>query len=125
MAPCLEIGLPIGTLPQAVTLDKEQCREWYAGIELAERETGGPAVMRYLNVALVATVNPPHDDETGASLALFANTTDHPIPIAIGPLRSWPQFREAVKGEVERALPFQPIRLIANAAGTDLSGEGP
>ncbi len=95
----------MGSLPQAVTLDKEQCREWYTRIELAEREAGGTAAMRYLNVALVATVNAPHDDETGASLALFPNSTDHPIPIAIGTLRSWPQFRDAVKEVATHRLP--------------------
>ena len=105
VAPFLHISLPKGRLPQAVRLNKEQCREWYAEIELAERESGGVAVMRYLNVALVATVNAPHDDETGASLALFPHTTDHGPQIALGLLHSWPQFREAVRQVATHRLP--------------------
>lgn len=95
----------MGSLPQAVTLDKEQCGEWYTEIELAEREAGETAALRYLNVALVVPVNAPHDDETGASLALFANTMDHRLPVAMGSLRSWPEFREAVREVATHRLP--------------------
>ena len=105
VAPFLHISLPKGRLPQTVRLSKEQCREWYAEIELAEREAGGVAVMRYLNVALVATVNAPHDDETGASLALFPHTTDPGPQVAFGLLPSWPQFREAVRQVATHRLP--------------------
>ena len=105
VAPFLHISLPKGRLPQEVRLSKEQCREWYAEIELAEREAGGVAVMRYLNVALVATVNAPHDDETGASLALFPHTTDPGPQVAFGLLHSWPQFREAVRQVATHRLP--------------------
>ena len=105
VAPFLHISLPKGRLPQTVRLSKEQCREWYAEIELAEREAGGVAVMRYLNVALVATVNAPHDDETGASLALFPHTTPAVPQVAFGLLRSWPQFREAVRRVATHRLP--------------------
>lgn len=105
VAPFLHIGLPKGRLPQTVRLNKEQCREWYAEIEVAEREAGEVAAMRYLNVALVATVNPPHDDETGASLALFPQTLDHGPQVAFGVLPSWPQFREAVRQVATHRLP--------------------
>ena len=105
VAPFLHISLPMGRLPQAVRLSKEQCREWYAEIELAEHEAGGVAVMRYLNVALVATVNAPHDDETGASLALFPHTTPAVPQVAFGLLRSWSQFREAVRQVATHRLP--------------------
>lgn len=105
VAPSLQISLPRGRLPQVVRLSKEECREWYAEIELAEREAGGVAVIRYLNVALVATVNAPHDDETGASIALFPHTTDPGPQVAFGVLRSWPQFREAVKEVAMHRLP--------------------
>ena len=104
-APTLSISLPIGSLPQEVMLQKEECREWYAEIELAEREAGGVAVIRYLNVALVATVNAPRDDETGASLALFPNTIPGVPQVAVGPLRSWPEFREAVRQVATHRLP--------------------
>ena len=97
VAPFLHISLPMGGLPQAVRLNKEQCRDWYAEIELAERETGAVAVMRYLNVALVATVNAPHDDVTGGMLTLFPQTTEPGPRVAEGLLHSWPQFREAVR----------------------------
>ncbi len=105
VAPFLHIGLPKGRLPQTVRLNKEQCREWYAEIEVAEREAGEVAAMRYLNVALVATVNPPHDDETGTSLALFPHTTEHGPQVAYGLLPSWPQFREAVREVATHRLP--------------------
>ncbi len=105
VAPFLHISLPKGRLPQTVRLSKEQCREWYAEIELAEHEAGGVAVMRYLNVALVATVNAPHDDETGASLALFPHTTPAVPQVAFGLLRSWSQFREAVRQVATHRLP--------------------
>ena len=97
VAPFLHISLPMGRLPQTVRLSKEQCRDWYAEIELAEREAGGVAVMRYLNVALVATVNAPHDDMTGGMLTLFPQTTEPGPRVAEGLLHSWPQFREAVR----------------------------
>ena len=105
VAPFLHIGLPMGRLPQAVRLSKEQCREWYAEIELAEREAGGVAVIRCFNVALVATVNAPRDDETGASLALFPNTIPGVPQVALGLLRSWPEFREAVRQVATHRLP--------------------
>ena len=107
VAPFLHISLPMGRLPQTVRLSKEQCREWYDEIELAEQDRGADevAVMRYLNVALVATVNAPHDDETGASLALFPHTMDHGPQIAFGVLRSWPEFREAVQQVATHRLP--------------------
>ena len=105
VAPFLHISLPMGKLPQAVRLSKEQCREWYAEIELAEREAGGVAVIRYLNVALVATVNAPHDDVSGGSLGLFPQTTDPGPKVAEGLLHSWPQFREAVKEVATHRLP--------------------
>lgn len=105
VAPFLHISLPMGRLPQAVRLNKEQCREWYAEIELAERKAGGVAVMRYLNVALVATVNAPHDDETGGMITLFPQTTEPGPRIAEGLLHSWPQFREAVRQVATHRLP--------------------
>ena len=105
VAPFLHISLPMGRLPQAVRLNKEQCREWYAEIELAEREAGGVAVMRYLNVALVATVNAPHDDVSGGMITLFPQTTDHGPRIAEGLLHSWPEFRDAVKEVATHRLP--------------------
>ena len=107
VAPFLHISLPMGRLPQTVSLSKEQCREWYAEIELAEQDRGAGevAVMRYLNVALVATVNAPHDDETGASLGLFPYTMEHGPQIAFGVLRSWPEFREAVRQVATHRLP--------------------
>ena len=105
IAPTLSISLPIGSLPQEVMLQKEECREWYAEIELAEREADGVAVIRYLNVALVATVNAPRDDETGASLALFPNTIPGIPQVALGLLRSWPEFREAVRQVATHRLP--------------------
>ena len=105
VAPFLHISLPMGRLPQAVRLSKEQCREWYAEIELAEREAGGVAVIRYLNVALVATVNAPQDDKTGASLALFPHTIPAVPQVAFGLLHSWPQFRKAVRQVATHRLP--------------------
>ena len=105
VAPFLYISLPKGRLPQTVSLSKEQCREWYAEIELAESEGGGVAVMRYLNVALVATVIAPHDDESGASLALFPHTTPAVPQVAFGLLQSWPKFREAVRHVATHRLP--------------------
>ena len=69
-------------------LDKERRREWYADIERAEREAGEVAVIRYSNVALVATVIAPHDDVTGGSLALFPQTTDPGPEVAFGLLPS-------------------------------------
>lgn len=104
-APFLHISLPMGRLPQAVRLNKEQCREWYAEIELAERKDGGVAVMQCLNVALVATVNAPDDDVTGGMITLFPQGTDHGPRIAEGLLHSWPQFRDAVKEVAMHRLP--------------------
>ncbi len=95
----------MGRLPQAVRLNKEQCRDWYAEIEIAERETGAVAVIRYLNLALVATVNAPHDDVSGGSLALFPQSTDPGPRVAEGLLHSWPQFREAVREVATHRLP--------------------
>ncbi len=105
VAPFLYIGLPKGPLPQTVRLSKEQCREWYAEIELAESEGSGVAVMRFLNVALVATVNAPHDDESGASLVLFPYTTLAVPQVAFGLLQSWPTFRENVRQVATHRLP--------------------
>ena len=105
VAPFLEIGLSKGRLPQALRLDKEGCREWYADIERAEREAGEVAVIRYSNVALVATVIAPHDDETGGSLALFPQTTDPGPEVAFGLLPSWSQFRDAVRQVATHRLP--------------------
>ena len=105
VAPFLHISLPKGRLPQAVRLNKEQCREWYAEIERAERKAGGAAMMQYLNVALVATVNAPHDDVTGGTLTLFPQGPDHGPRIAEGLLHSWPQFRDAVKEVATHRLP--------------------
>lgn len=105
VAPSLDIRLPQGRLPQELRLEKEDCREWYADIERAEREAEGVAVVRFFNVALVATVNAPHDDETGGSLALFPNTTPAVPQVAFGVLESWPQFREAVRQVATHRLP--------------------
>ena len=105
VAPFLHINLPMGRLPQAVRLNKEQCREWYAEIELAEHKAGGVAVMQYLNVALVATVNAPHDDVTGGMITLLPQGTDHGPRIAEGLLHSWPKFRDAVKEVATHRLP--------------------
>ena len=95
----------MGRLPQAIRLNKEQCRDWYAEIELAEREAGAVAVIRCVNVALVATVNAPHDDVSGGSLALFPQSTDPGPKVAEGLLPSWPQFREAVREVATHRLP--------------------
>lgn len=105
VAPFLQISLPMGRLPQEFVLEKEECRKWFAEIELAEGKAGEVAVLRYSNVALVATVNAPHDDETGASLALFPHTTPAVPQVAFGVLPSWPQFREAVRQVATHRLP--------------------
>ena len=105
IAPTLSISLPIGSLPQEVMLHKEECREWFADIELAESKAGGVAVLRYSNVALVATVNAPHDDASGGELALFPQSPDPDPKIADGLLHSWPQFREAVREVATHRLP--------------------
>ena len=106
IAPTLSISLPTGDLPQEVVLDKEECREWFADIELAESKVGGGvAVLRYSNVALVATVNASHDDVSGGSLALFPLTTEPGPMVAEGLLHSWPQFREAVRQVATHPLP--------------------
>lgn len=105
VAPFLHISLPMGRLPQEVALEKEECRKWFGEIELAEGKAGEVAVLRYSNVALVATINAPHDDETGASLALFPHTTPAVPQVALGVLHSWAQFREAVKEVATHRLP--------------------
>ncbi len=105
VAPFLHISLPMGRLPQEFVLEKEECRNWFAEIELAEGKAVEVAVLRYSNVALVATVNTPHDDETGASLALFPHTTPAVPQVAFGVLPSWPQFREAVRQVATHRLP--------------------
>ncbi|MCY3568188.1 MAG: hypothetical protein OXH38_06140 [Chloroflexi bacterium] len=105
VAPTLAISLPMGRLPQEFVLEKEECRKWFAEIEIAEGKTGEVAVLRYSNVALVATVNPPHDDETGGSLALFPSTTPAVPQVAFGVLHSWPEFRQAVREIATHRLP--------------------
>ena len=119
VAPSLDIRLPMGRLPQELRLEKEDCREWYAAIERAELEAEGVAVVRFFNVALVATVNAPHDDETGASLALFPNTVPAVPQVAFGLLHSWSQFREAVRQVATHRLPstdeFRRLRVKKDA----------
>lgn len=105
IAPVLSISLPMGRLPQEFVIEKEECREWFAEIERAEGKAGEVAALRYSNVALVATVNAPHDDETGASLALFPQTMPALPQVAFGVLHSWPEFREAVRQVATHRLP--------------------
>ncbi len=105
IAPLLSISLPTGHLPQEFVLEKEECRKWFAEIEIAEGKAGEVAVLRYSNVALVATVNPPYDDETGGSLALFPSTTPAVPQVACGVLHSWPEFRQAVREIATHRLP--------------------
>ena len=118
VAPSLDIRLPKGRLPQELRLEKEDCREWYADIERAEREEDGVAVVRFSNVWLAATVNAPHDDETGASLGLFPQTSDPGPQVAWGMLHSWSQFRDAVKEVGTHRLPsideFKRLRAKEN-----------
>ena len=105
VAPYLHIRLPHGRLPQEVRLSKEECREWYAEIERAEQGDGEVAVLPFANVVLVATVNEPHDDETGGGITLFPNATNAGPEVASGILHRWPPFREAVRAVVTERLP--------------------
>lgn len=124
-APSLDISLPMGRLPQKVSLDKENCREWFSKIQKSELEDdGGTADIRYSNATLVVTVNNSGDDETGASLALFpqpANAGD--LWVAMGTLRSWPEFREAVKQVATHRLPSheESITLLARNSNRSAS----
>ena len=105
VAPYLRILLPHGRLPQEVRLSKEECRELYAEIERAEQGDGEVAVLPFANVVLVATVNEPHDDETGGGITLFPNATNAGPEVASGILHRWPPFREAVRQVATERLP--------------------
>ena len=105
VAPYLHILLPHGRLPQEVRLSKEECRELYAEIERAEQGDGEVAVLPFANVVLVATVNEPHDDETGGGITLFPNATNAGPEVASGILHRWPPFREAVRQVATERLP--------------------
>ena len=105
IAPYLYIGLPHGRLPQEVRLSKEECRELYAEIEQAEQGDAQIAVLYFANVVLVATVNDPHDDETGGEISLFPNASRAGPTVASGLLHRWPPFREAVRQVATHRLP--------------------
>ena len=105
IAPYLYIGLPHGRLPQEIRLSKEECKELYAEIEKAEQRDAEIAVLYFANVVLVATVNDPHDDDTGGEISLFPNASRAGPQVASGMLHRWPPFREAVRQVATHRLP--------------------